>query len=45
MIDYKGNGLLFDQKGANSLNMKSVYCDCDIKPSDDDNTRVGSELM
>ena len=41
---YKDNNLACGRMGGYSLNVKVLYCDCDIHPSDSDNLYIGTEL-
>ena len=45
ICDCKGNDISCGFKDAHSLNMKYLCDDCDMKPSNCDNTCVRSELM
>ena len=43
--DCKGNNIPCGRKGEHSLLMNSICRDCDIIPSDGDNTCIGRELI
>ena len=43
--DCKGNDLLCGRKGGHSLNMNGLCRDCDIKPTDSDNTCIDRNFI